>query len=381
MLSGESLSSWIVRIADVHGMSTNQLGAWLMGRGRQVFAEDVDRGCWVELGEAMSRATGQTVDVLMLGTLRTFEGVIWGEMPQQGPARWVLPIIKRGTQRFGYGVQYCADCLATDEIPHLRLAWRLAFVVACPYHRCLLRDRCDHCQAPVAVHRWRTGAVREYGSSGIVQCHKCGADRRMPTGRPAATELLTAQERMLTVLRPGPIVVEGQVVHCLSFFAGAAMIWSLLDSPREAKIVWNELGLEVPSFVQEATDRYGGFERRSVKQRAALLGGCERILSRGVEEFVQGLGLRRISSQSLLRYSNSLRAPAPFWYWNLIRRHLDRTIYTPSDGEIDEAIRYQLRVVGGCFVKVRDVCRLLGMATNNSARVGRRMRELGVLQR
>lgn len=381
MLNGESLSSWIVRIADAHGMSTQQLGAWLMGRGRQVFAEDVDRGCWAELVEAMSRATGQAVDVLMKGTLRTFEGVIWGEMPQQGPTRWVLPIIKRGTQRSGYGVQYCADCLATDEIPHLRLAWRLAFVVACPDHGCLLRDRCDHCQAPVAAHRWRTGVLREYGSSGIVQCHECGTDRRMLAGWPAATELLIAQERMLTALQPAPIVVEGQVVHCLSFFAGAAMIWSLLDSLREAKVVWNELGLEVPPFVKEASDRYGGFERRSVIQRTLLLGGCEQILSRGVEEFVHGLGLQRISSQSLLRYNNSLRAPAPFWYWSLIRRHLDRTIYIPSDEEIDEAIRYQLRIGGGHFAKIRDVCWLLGMATNNSARVGRRMRELGVLQR
>lgn len=145
ILSGESLSSWIVRTADAHGMSTQQLGAWLMGRGRQIFCEDVDRGSWNALLEALWRATGQASDIMMQGTLRVFEGVLWGEMPRQGVARWVLPIIKYGTLRSGYGVQYCAECLATDEIPYHRLVWRLAFNVTCPTHQILLRDRCNRC--------------------------------------------------------------------------------------------------------------------------------------------------------------------------------------------------------------------------------------------
>lgn len=381
MISGESLSSWIVRIADAHGMSTQQLGAWLMGRGRQIFAEDVDRGFWDDLVEAISHATGHTVEVLMRGTLRSFEGVIWGEMPRQGATRWVLPILKRGTQRSGYGVQYCAQCLATDETPYLRLIWRLAFVVACPEHRCFLEDRCNSCQAPVAIHRWRTGVFRDYRSSGIVRCHECGADRRMSTGQAAETESLAAQERMLNALRPVPIIVDDSTVHCLAYFAGVAMIWSLLDDLRNADAVWGELELKAPTFVKDAIYRYGGFERKNVQQRAALLGGCDLILSRGVEEFVERLGLKRISSHSLLRYRSPLRAPAPFWYWSFIRQHLDRTLYTPCDEEIEEAIHYQLRIGGGHSVKVRDLCALLGMATNNSIKVARRMRELGVINR
>lgn len=381
MLSGESLSSWIVRTADAHGMSTQQLGAWLMGRGRQMFGEDVDRGSWDALTEALSRATGLATDVLMQGTLQAFDGVLWGEIPRQGTARWVLPVVKKGTLRSGYGVQYCASCLASDERPYLRLAWRLAFVVACPEHQCLLQDRCDRCEAPVAAHRWRTGVLRDLGSSGIFRCHACGADRRKPVEQqPAARDLLAAQERMLTALQPGSIVVEEQTVHCLSYFAGAAMIWSLLDDPRDAQAVWDELELEVPAFVETTTERYGSFERRAVDQRAVLLDGFERLLGRGVEEFLRGLSLRRLTSRCVFRYSNSLRTPAPFWYWSLVRKHMDQTIYAPSDGEIDEAIRHQLRVDGGSFARASEVCRLLGMATSSSARVGQRMRELGVLR-
>lgn len=378
IVDGESLSSWIVRTADAHGMSTQQLGAWLMGRGRQMFAEDVDRGAWDALTLALARATGQPCAALAQATLRAFEGVLWGEIPRQGTARWVLPVIKRGTLRSGYGVQYCPTCLATDETPHLRLAWRLAFVVACPRHCCLLHDRCDCCGAPVAVHRWRTGALRELGSSGIFRCHACGADRRKPVAQQfAAPTLIAAQARMLAALMPGPVVLEGRAMQSMSFFAGAAMIWSLLDDPRDAQAVWDELDLEVPEFVASTADRYGGYERRALSQRAVLLDGFERLLSSGVEQFVRGLSLRRISSRSLLRYARST-APAPFWYWSLIREHLDRTMYAPSNGEVDEAIRYQLRLDGGVLARACEVCRLLGMAASGSPRVSRRMQELGV---
>lgn len=377
ILEGESLSSWIVRTADAHGMSTQQLGAWLMGRGRQVFTEDVDRGSWGALVKALSRATGQATDILVQGTLRSFEGGLWGEMPRQGATRWILPVIKNGTQRAGHGVQYCARCLATDEIPYLRLIWRLAFVVACSDHECLLQDRCDHCQAPVAVHRWRTGVLREVGSSGIVWCHVCGEDRRtIAIQKPVTAELIAAQQRILAALKERAGMVEGQPVHCLSFFTGAALIWSLLDDPRDADAVWSELDLEVPTFVSVTVDRYGGFERRTIDQRAVLLDGFDRLLRRGVEDFIRGLSLRGLSSQTLFRYSNPCKVPVPFWYWSLVRKHLDRTFYIPSDGELDAAIRHLSGTDGRAFVKVSDVCRLMGMATSSNARIRRRLRDL-----
>lgn len=378
LIDGESFSSWFIRLADAHCMSVQQLGFWLMGRGRQVFGEDMDRGAWACMLEAVSAAAGQPLARLVAGTLRSHEGLLWGELPRQGPARWVLPIVKRSTQRDGFGVQYCPQCLATDQVPHLRLAWRLAFSVACIEHGCRLLDRCDRCYAPVAPHRWRTGALRELGSSGIVRCQECGADRRRSRLAEAGLNAIQAQARMVEVLQSGCAVVDGQTVHALSFFAGAAMLWSLLDDPRDAHAVWGELDLDVPAFVEGTQGRYGSFERRSVDERAQLLEAFERLLCRGVDDVARGLSLRRLSSRNLLRYGTALRMPAPYWYWCIVRRHLDRTIYTPSEGELDQAIRYQLRIDGGRSARGSEVCRLLGMATSSSARVLRRMRELGV---
>jgi TniQ len=57
---------------------------------------------------------------------------------------------KAGTKRKGYGMQYCAACLASDRQPYLRLHWRLAFLVQCPMHREMLFDCCAYCHAPLA---------------------------------------------------------------------------------------------------------------------------------------------------------------------------------------------------------------------------------------
>jgi hypothetical protein len=124
--------------------------------------------------------------------------------------------------------------------------------------------------------------------------------------------------------------------------------------------------------------RYGSFERRNVDDGMELHAAFGRLLEIGVESFVLGLARRGLKSTSLLRYSSVLRAPCPFWYWRSIHAHLDRSMYLPSNGELDEAIRYRLKV--DVLARVSEVCRQLGLATFSNAPISGRMRELGVLR-
>lgn len=375
LVAGESLSSWVVRIADLHGMSVQQLSSWLMGRGRQAFSCDVDRGAWGELLEAISIATTEPIAALRSATLQVYAGVLWGDLAPQGRARWVLPIVKRGTLRDGFGVQYCPICLATDAVPHLRLHWRLAFVVACERHGCLLQDRCDRCAAPVAPHRWRTGPLRELGSSGIWRCHGCGADRRDHTN-PAAVHasVLEIQRMLLSALAQGGVLLDGQAVFGMAFFPGIAMLLSFLDDARESGRVWPVLQLTPPDFVRNSGARYGGFERQDVSARAELLRGLAAIWAVGFDEFLGRLAKQRVSSGRLLRYAARLRTSAPFWYLRMIKNHLDRSSYVPTDQEIDGAIGHLKSSSPMASTTIRQVCQLLGMATNSSARVASRLR-------
>ena len=365
----ESLSSWVVRLADAHGMSVQALGSWLMGCGRQIFGEDVDRGAWDELARALCDATGLARSELIAATLLGFEGALWGEMSRRGPVRWVLPIVKSGTFRSGYGVQYCPVCLATDPVPYFRLQWRLGFVVSCPLHGCLLSDRCERCGAPVAAHRWRTGRLRELGTTGIVRCHLCGADRRHLPAESASEPLAAAQALMQTALTAGEAFVDGIPVHSVMFFAGAAMVWSMLDEVRLADVVWSSLELPVPSTERTAS-RYGGFEVRDLRRRVELLVGFERFMALGPAEVFRRMRNRGSSSAVVMRYATA-SSPAPYWYWRAARLELDRTFYVPNDAEIQAAVRFCSRTSADGRARVREVCRLLGMSGSSSARVAR----------
>lgn len=379
---GESLSSWIVRLADAHAMSVQALSAWLMGRGRQAFGEDVDRGAWHELLEALVSCTGVEPAGAHETTLKSLEGALWGSIATNGPARWVLPIGKVGTHRTRYGVQFCAACLSTDEKPYLRLRWRLAFHVCCPVHHCLLSDRCGHCAAPVAAHRWRTGQMQRLGTSGIVFCHACGADRReVSRTYPIPIELEQAQSQMDTAMEQGSSQAMGIQLHGLPFFAGAAVLWSMLDEPRVLLRLQAAFGLPAPPMDSEAHHRYGGFEKKDVSYRAWLLACWSRLIVDGVDALFETLRSSGLRSEDISRFGVLSRAPVPYWVWRATRDHLDYSFYVPSSEEIFNAINYQLKCNDGKYARVGEVCELLGMRTRHSSRVARLMRSRGVIAR
>lgn len=379
-IPGESLSSWIVRLADGQGMSANKLGYWLVGRGRQLFGEDLDRGSWQELLNVLAIATCQSPDDLTEGTLKIYEGRLWGELASNGSARWVLPIVKRGTTWDGFGNQFCPACLASDAVPHMRLSWRLSFVVCCPVHRCMLADRCWACGTGVNAQRWRTGRLRPVGTSGIIYCHSCGADRREASQTVEVRDsLIQAQASMTGVLDVGGVEIDGRNIHSLAFFSGVAGIWNLLDTPRYSEIFWKYFQVRTPEFPPAGRTRYGSFERHSVATRSVLLEGYFELMRNGPSLAVQTLKQAGFSSGHLLGFFRKERTPAPFWLWEPVHTHLNKFAYIPSDFEIQNAIRYQLRITQHPFVRIRDVCKLLGMATVNNKRVANEIYKMGAL--
>lgn len=374
---GELTSSWIVRVADAHGQSVQSLGYRLVGRGRALFGEDVDRGAWTELLQGLARVTLQPLDDLYLGTLKAFEGFLWGSLPKQGPARWVLPIIKRGTARIGFGQQYCCECLATDRFPYLRQTWRLAFMTCCPIHRRWLLDRCPICGAPVVPHKNRTGRRAPAGESSITRCHLCGGDLRSPDGRsdvdisPVALEM---QERLLAALAEGYCLIDDQPVHSVLFFSAMAMLWSMLDDDRRSGQLWQVLGSPLPAPQIPRKTRFGSFEKRLATDRARLLDGSARLLEGGAAEMVRRLEASGETSGTVFRYSGRTGTEVPFWLWEPVHLGLDRSIYVPSDKEILNAIDHAVSLGGKGYTTHSTVCELLGMRTRGNARVSTLMR-------
>ncbi len=379
----EAFSSWVVRVAERHGMSVQFLNHWLMGRGRQLFTEDVDRGAWQDFHNRIAKVTGLQSDEIRACTLRRYEGALWGILPLHGHARWVIPLGKHGTARHGFGLQYCAKCLRDDETPYLRLTWRLACSVCCPLHGELLCDRCPCCKQPVAPHRWGCGRIAPADTSGITHCECCGNDRRQFADHAIACsqDVVAAQREIEAAMDAGFATVLGRQTCLLSYFAGLGILLSYLDCAERSRMLWGRLGLELPRKESTRLSESRYFESGGVHHRASLLHALSALRLSEPGLLPAALVASGTTSSDLTRPLRRGCEEMPFWLWQCMKNGVNKAPYVPSDEEIVNAIRYQMRKDAVGRTRIRDVCALLGLSTNSSARVARAMHSLNAVAR
>lgn len=72
--------------------------------------------------------------------------------------------------------RFCPICLSEDEVPHIRLHWRLATTILCEHHKVLLTDRCPSCLSRVRLGGRENIAVPESGPvRTLCYCPTCRA--------------------------------------------------------------------------------------------------------------------------------------------------------------------------------------------------------------
>jgi hypothetical protein len=90
-------------------------------------------------------------------------------MSGRAMAQLLLPLRDSAHRNRSSWMQYCPQCLATDETPYFRRQWRLASRVSCFAHGCGLRDRCPTCHAGIAVFDLGELVPQHF-------CARCGFD-------------------------------------------------------------------------------------------------------------------------------------------------------------------------------------------------------------
>jgi hypothetical protein len=184
---------------------------------------------------------------------------------------------------------------------------------------------------------------------------------------------LALQRRLARAADEGCFDFHAQRIHALAFFDGLTLIWSLLDDSAVSESVWKLIGLDTPQTAGAARrGRFGGFERHSVERRSRLLPGAAALLAQGADglgELMQRAGL---SIEGVTRSSGRGVATVPFWLATILRFHVDRSVYVPTDDEINNAIGYLRRL--GRIPSPSEVCKALGMRTTSSARVASHVR-------
>jgi len=174
-LPDELLSSWIVRIAEANGVKLETMTHLLFGLYLLPWNRDIDRLAPKWLLKGICAHTGTPYWDAYRTTLAGYRTRLYPHRQDSGQLRWILPVKINSTKRYGYGMQYCPACLATDKEPYFRRKWRVAFHTFCPEHRIMLHDCCPACGAAITFYRRDFGrGIDEAGE--ICLCYQCQFD-------------------------------------------------------------------------------------------------------------------------------------------------------------------------------------------------------------
>ncbi len=105
---------------------------------------------------------------IMNMSLRSQEGYLFTNIGLYPPQQ----IRKLIDKRSHYGLMYCPQCLAEDDILYWRKRWRYSFYNGCPKHHLFLTDRCWRCYKPIRL-------LKTQISANLAFCHNCKMDLRL----------------------------------------------------------------------------------------------------------------------------------------------------------------------------------------------------------
>jgi len=372
-LPDELFSSWVTRTAFANGMLVNQLSSILCGKGRQLFLGDPDRGVWKQPGLALAELTEASKATVEGTYLSAYDGYLWPDRPDHGVWRHVLPLSNANRSRLKYGLQYCPQCLMEDSDPFYRRHWRLTFSVACDWHCCWLRDRCPSCSSSIAPYRVGVSGGRNGVELNNRLCAFCGESLTHTEPQPPpAPELINFQRLVLATLERGWISIAGKCVHSILFFEGLRILESFLEDERHSGRLLRVMGVN-SSIDFRVGHRYGGIERCSLVRRAYLLGLVAQLMKGWPLKAMNMLLEARTSSHHLTCFSRQAPVATPFWLWEPVKMHLDKTMYVPSDGEIENALAHLIHQ--GRTPMLKELCALLNMSTSCNQRLAATLRK------
>jgi hypothetical protein len=214
----ELLSSWLVRLADAHGLKVQTFTAKVWP-GDRIWHSDIDRSAPPWLLDGLVRRAATPREVVTNTTLRGFEGIVFPDISWPRTP-WILPLTLRARTRTHAGLQYCPHCLSLPNGAYFRRIWRLGFLTSCAEHNCRLWDRCPRCRAPINFHRQQTGDRRSVPRAVLDRCTSCGADLSAASFVPISDEPDTRMLRALVsnAVRGTTVAVGPYTLLPLEFF-------------------------------------------------------------------------------------------------------------------------------------------------------------------
>lgn len=158
-LPDELLSSWLHRLAHANGIAPRSF-AGVLGFDERMWSPRLDLRLPRHVAGLLADQTRVPQEVVRAMT-----------MTGCAMAALLLPLRDSAHRNRSTWMQYCPQCLATDDAPYFRRQWRLASRVSCFAHGCGLRDRCPGCHVGVAAFDQGELVPQHF-------CARCGFDLR-----------------------------------------------------------------------------------------------------------------------------------------------------------------------------------------------------------
>ena len=222
----------MVRLAQCNEHKVLSFYDLFFGREKAVWTRDVDHHAPQWLLDGLSARTGVPMPRLEALTLRSFEGFAYEALNAKGSTRWTMSVGVYHRERRLFGQQVCPCCLAEDEVPYLRLGWRLALATVCTLHKVHLVDRCGACAKPFALHRQDIGRTRRPVQRGWSHCLRCGHDLTTDVTASPGVEV-EMQRDFDQILGQGHGRVGNEDVYSHLYFEGLGALVRGLERARQ----------------------------------------------------------------------------------------------------------------------------------------------------
>ena len=324
---GELVTSWLIRLAAAHGLTTPVFCNQVSGRLVR-FNRDMDGVCGMKLVETMARHTGlDAASIRAHHSLAGLEGRLFPRSDRATVPRWILPMGKP-TDRLPF-LQYCPLCLDA-EIPYFRRPWRLSLFTICTLHGTGLLNACAACGAGIDPVKADTRCHQ--GRKPL--CWRCGRDLRRckATGVEEADVNLTLHYERLLAGATG-LQVGSDEVSTEEYFRVLAPLCARLIRNKQRLLRWRKLlaegaGVDLPEPLQRHST--SGFDTLSdpVGRRSVL-----RAVTWGLEDWPERF--LKVARDAGARTSDfvMLFDQHPKWFMEPLQTLLTPTRHAPPPSE------------------------------------------------
>lgn len=295
LLTDESLSSWLIRLALENGCDPLVLTGNIWPKWR-AWTTDLDRKLSQERCLPLSRITAIETHFIQQNFLshqaQLFSSI---QLPKHGIWPWILALGVRNRSYRG-GIQFCPHCFSSDTRPYFRLHWRFAWVTSCLEHKIQLIDRCPNCKIPIEPHR-----LEAINSNTLNLCSSCHFNFAHSATEDIPKEISDFQHQAMSIIASEKTKINGETISTSQWFEICHYLIMLIRRSRSlplsplAKAI-HKSGLDKlhtqPSFNFQ-------LELSSVQDRKYLMINLHCLLN-NLQEFASNIKLQNVTKNSLI---------------------------------------------------------------------------------